>query len=61
MTSQGHVTTASLKQANKEDKRKAFFISLYVKKLYVSVLKTSHSKLKDFKQYDVKVWSWSDK
>ena len=27
MTSQGHVTTASLKQATKEDNREAFFIS----------------------------------
>ena len=31
MTSQGHVTTASLKQANKEDNREAFFISLHLK------------------------------
>ena len=41
MTSQGHVTTASLKQAHKEDNREVF--------------ETYHSKLMDLKQYDVKV------
>ena len=61
MTSQGHVTTASLKQAHKEDNREAFFICLYFKKFYASILETSHSKLKDSKQYYVKVWSWPDK
>ena len=31
MTSQGHVTTVSLKQANKEDYRRAFFMCLHQK------------------------------
>ena len=57
MTSQGHVTTASLKQANKEDNREAFFIRLHLKMFCASVLETSHSKLQDSKQYDVEVWS----
>ena len=57
MTSQGHVTTASLKQAHKEDNREAFFIRLYLKKFYASILETSHSKLQVSKQYDMKVWS----
>ena len=61
MTSQGHVTTAALKQAHKEDNREVFFIRLYLKKFYASIFKTSHSELRDPKQYDVKVWSWSDK
>ena len=61
MTSQGHVTTASLKQAYKEDNREVFFIRLYLKKLCVSILETSHNKLRDPKQDDLKVWSWSDK
>ena len=55
MTSQGHVTTAALKQAHKEDKREAFFICLYLKKFCASILETSHTKLTDPKQYDVKV------
>ena len=33
MTSQGHMTTASLKQANKEDNREVFFIRLHLKKV----------------------------
>ena len=57
MTSQGHVTTASLKQAHREDNTEAFFIRLYLKNFYASILETSHSILKDSKQYDVKVWS----
>ena len=57
MTSQGHVTTASLKQAKKEDNREAFFIRLHLKKFCASILENSHSKLQDSKQYDVKVWS----
>ena len=57
MTSQCHVTTASLKRANKEDNTEAFFICLHLKKFCASILETSHSKLKDSKQYDVKVWS----
>ena len=55
MTSQGHVTTAALKQAHKEDKREVFFIRLYLKKFCASILETSHTKLMDPKQYDVKV------
>ena len=57
MTSQGHVTTASLKQAHKEDNREVFFIRLYLKKFCASILETSHSKLRDPKQDDVKVCS----
>ena len=57
LTSQGHVTTASLKQANKEDDREAFFIHLHLKEFGASILETSHSKFLDSKQYDVKVWS----
>ena len=57
MTSQGHVTTASLKQANKEDNREAFFICLHLKKFCASILETSHNKLQDSKQCDVKAWS----
>ena len=57
MTSQGHVTTAALKQAHKEDKREVFFIHLYLKKFCTSILETSHSKLRDPKQYDAKVLS----
>ena len=60
MISQGHVTRASLKQANKEY-RGAYFIRLHLKKVCASILETSLSKLRDPKQYDVKVWSWSDK
>ena len=55
MTSQGHVTTASLKQTHKEDNREVFFIRLYLKKFCASVFETSHSKLRDPKQYNVKV------
>ena len=55
MTSQGHVTTASPKQARKEALREAFFIRLYLKKICASILETSHSKLRDPKQDDVKV------
>ena len=55
MTSQGHVTTASLKQANKEDNRETFFIRLHLKKFCASILETSHSKLLDPKQYNVTV------
>ena len=55
MTSQGHVTTASLKQAHKEDNREVFFIRLYLKKFCASILETSHSKLRDPKQHDLKV------
>ena len=55
MTSQGHVTTASLKQANKEDNREAFFISLHLKKFCASILENSHHKLWDPKKHDVKV------
>ena len=57
MTSEGHVTTSSLEQANKEDNREAFFIGLRLKKFCPSILETSHGKLQDSKQYDVKVWS----
>ena len=55
MTSQGHVTTASLKQAHKQDNRGVFFIHLYLKQFCASILETSHSKFKDPKQDDVKV------
>ena len=55
MTSQGHVTTASQKQAHKEDNREVFVIGLYLKKFSASGLETSHSKLRDPKQDDVKV------
>ena len=57
MTSQGHVTTASLKEAHKEDNREVFFIRLYLKKFCASTLENSHSELKDAKQDDVKVSS----
>ena len=55
MTSQGHVTTASLKQAHEDDNREVFFIRLYLKKFCASILETSHSKLRDPKEDDVKV------
>ena len=55
MTSQGHVTTGSLKQANKEDNREVFFIRLHLKKFCASILENSHGKLWDPKQHDVKV------
>ena len=55
MTSQGHVTTAALTQAPKEDNREVFFIHLYLKNFCASKLETSHSKLRDPKLYDVKV------
>ena len=55
MTSKGHVITAALKQAHKEDYEQVFFIRLYHKKFCASILETSHSKLRDPKQYDVKV------
>ena len=55
MTSQGHVTTASLKQANKEYDREVFFIRLHLKKFCTSILETSHSNLSEPKQYNVKV------
>ena len=45
MTSQGHVTTASLKQANKGDYRESFFICLHLKKFCASILEISHNKL----------------
>ena len=47
MTSQGHVTTASLKQAHEEDNREVLFIRLYPKKFGASILETSCSKLRD--------------
>ena len=43
MASQGHVTTASLKQAHEEDIREAFFIRLFLKMFCASILETSHS------------------
>ena len=55
MTSQDHVTTASLKQAHEEDNRGVFFICLYLKKFCASIIETSHSKFTDPHQYDVKV------
>ena len=55
MTSPGHVTAASLKQANKEYNREIFFIRLHLKKFCTSILETSHSKFSDHKQYNVKV------
>ena len=55
MTSQGHVTTASLKQAHKEDNREVFFIRLCLEKFCASILETSHSKLRDPIQDGVKV------
>ena len=57
MTSQGHATTASLKQAYKGDKREAFFIRLHLRKFCASILETSHNKLQDSQQCDVKAWS----
>ena len=54
MTSQGHVTTASLKQAHKEDNREVFYIHLCLKIFCASILETSHSKLMDPNQDDVK-------
>ena len=55
MTSQGHVTSAALKQTHKEDNREVFFIRLYLKRFCASTFETSDSKLRDPKQYDVKV------
>ena len=55
MTSQGHVTTVSLKQAHKEDNREVFFIRLYLKKFCASIFETSHSKLRDPNQEDEQV------
>ena len=57
MTSQGHVTTASLTQAHKEQNREVFFIRLYLKEFCASIPVTSHSKLRFPKQDDVKFWS----
>ena len=54
MTSQGHVTTASVKQAHKEDNKAGIFIRLYLKKFFASNLETSHSKLNDLQNDDVK-------
>ena len=55
MTSQGHVTIASLKQAHEGDNREVFFIRLYLKKFCASIIETLHSKLRDPKQYALKV------
>ena len=55
MTSQGHVTSAALKQAPKEDNWEVFFIRLYPRKFCASILETSHRKLRNPKQYGVKV------
>ena len=55
MTSQGHVTTASPKQAIKEDNSEAFFNCLHLKKFCASILENSHHILWDPKQHDVKV------
>ena len=55
MTSQGHVTKAALNQAHQEDNGEVFFIRLYLKKFCASILQTSHSKLRDPKQYVVKL------
>ena len=55
MTSQGYLTTVSLKQAHNENNREVFFIRLYLKKFCASIIETSHSKLRDPKQDDVKV------
>ena len=55
MTSQSHVTTASLKQAHKEDNTEAFFICLYLKNFWASSHETPRIKLRDPKQDDVKV------
>ena len=52
MTSQGHVTTASLKKVNTEFIG-AFFICLHLK-ICASILETSRSKLRDLNQYKVK-------
>ena len=49
----GHVTTASLKLVIKEHMA-AHFLS-------ATILGTSHSKLREPKQYNVKVSSWSDR
>ena len=53
MTSQGHVTTASLKQANINIYRVAFFFRLHLKKFCASILEISSSKFRDPEQYDV--------
>ena len=56
MTSQGHVTNVSLKQANMEYiEGIRFFIRLHLKKFCASILETTHSKLNDPKQYNMKV------
>ena len=57
MISQGHVTRASLKQANKEYKQGHLLSAC----IYASILETSLNKLRYPEQYDVKVWSLSDK
>ena len=51
--SQGQVTTASLKQAYKKDKRYLFFIRLYLKKFCASILDASQSKLWGSKHVEV--------
>ena len=53
VTSQGHVTIASLKHAYKDDNRETFFIRLHLKDFRASILEISHNKLKDPKQYIV--------
>ena len=55
MTSQCHVTAASLKQADNEYMERRFFIRLHLKKFCASILETSHSKSRDPKQYNVEV------
>ena len=47
MTSQGHVTTAALRQAHDEYNREVFFIRLYLRNFGAFNLETSHSKLRD--------------
>ena len=56
MTSQGHVTTSSLKQANKEDNREVFFICLHLEKCCASILENSH-KLTCFTMHATKLFS----
>ena len=61
MTSQGHVTTASLKQATKKMIERHFFIRLHLKKFCAPILEAPRSKLQDSKQDDINVWLLPDK
>ena len=60
MTSQGHLTSPSLKQPNKEDNREVFFIRLHLKKFCTSIDENSHCKMWDPKQHEVKAMNFKE-